>query len=134
MVLATADKRIKYVSRAYRGNVHDLTLLRAELPPGAGEWFGASHVHVDLGYQGIAREYAHSALSIPVKKPRGTELREGDKAANRAKSRERVVVEHAIGGMKRYRFLSDRLRCHRIGLYDTIVGIAAGLWNYNITC
>jgi hypothetical protein len=42
----------------------------------------------------------------------------------------RIKVDHSIGGMKRYRILSDRLRNHLIDLYDDILGVCAGLWNF----
>jgi hypothetical protein len=42
----------------------------------------------------------------------------------------RIKVEHSIGGMKRYRILSDRLRNHLIDLYDDILGACAGPWNF----
>ena len=42
---------------------------------------------------------------------------------------ERVNVEHSIGGMKRYRILSDRLRIHLIDFYDDVLGVCAGFWN-----
>ena len=43
---------------------------------------------------------------------------------------ERINVEHSIGGIKRYRILSDRLRIHLIDLYDDILSVCAGLWNF----
>jgi hypothetical protein len=39
-------------------------------------------------------------------------------------------VEHSIGGMKRYRILSDRLRNHLIDFYDDVLEVCAGLWNF----
>jgi hypothetical protein len=45
---------------------------------------------------------------------------------------ERIIVEHSIGGMKRYRILSDRLRLHDFDFYDVILGVCAGLWNYHL--
>ena len=43
---------------------------------------------------------------------------------------ERIKVEHSIGGLKRYRILSDRLRTHLIDLYDGIIRVCARLWNF----
>ena len=133
MVLSTVDKRIKYLSYCYHGSTHDFTLLKEELPPDEGDWFKDSRVHVDLGYQGIDKGYQCAKLYIPTKKPRGEELTKKQKKKNRKKSRKRIVVENAIGEMKRYRFLSDRSRCHSARLYNKIAGIAAGLWNCNLT-
>lgn len=131
-VMARPDRWIKYVSEIRAGREHDFALLREGFPPEAGRWFGGKEVHVDLGYQGIERAYAGAAVSIPAKKPRGGELSVLDKASNKSKSKVRVRVEHAIGGMKRYRVLSDRLRRHNMKTVGTIVGIAAGLWNFSL--
>ena len=133
MVLSTPDKQIKYLSNAYHGSCHDFSILKTELPPDKGKWFVGNHIHVDLGYQGIDKTYVCLALSIPTKKTRGKELSDKQKKMNKKKSTLRVVVENAIGGMKRYRFLSDRLRCHTISLYNKIAGIAAGIWNFILT-
>lgn len=134
MVLATPDKRIRYVSHAYRGSCHDFSILKAELPPEHGNWFAEKSVRVDLGYYGIQKLYRCLELHIPDKKPKGKVLTKKQKESNREKSKIRIYVENAIGGMKRYRFLTDRLRCHRIDFYNKVVGIAAGLWNYILTC
>jgi hypothetical protein len=57
-------------------------------------------------------------------------LDENQKKENRSQASEHISVEHAIGGMKRYRILSDRLRIHDVKLYNDILGICAGLWNF----
>ena len=54
------------------------------------------------------------------------------KEENKILSSRRVIIEHSIGGIKRYRILSDRLRTHHIDLYDKILGVCAGLWNFYI--
>ena len=85
-------------------------------------------------YFGVAKDYIVKKVIMPLKKPKGRELTETQQSENKEISRKRVVVEHCIGGMKRYRILADRVRMHDWNLYDTIVGICAGLWNYTITC
>jgi len=132
MVLSTKDKRIEYLSYCYHGSAHDFTLLKCELSPKKGDWFKDNEVHVDLGYQGIGKQYYCAKLYIPMKKPKGGELTKKQKKKNTKRSRKRIVVENVIGGMKRYRFLSDRSRCHPIRLYNKIAGIAAGLWSCNL--
>ena len=133
MVLATRKKFIKYLSYAYHGTSHDLSMLRSELPADEGAWFSDHVVHVDLAYQGLGNDYTCKQLSIPFKKPRGGELTQEQKNANKERSAIRVVVENAIAGLKRYRFLSDRLRCRKIVRYNKIIGVCAGLWNISLT-
>jgi hypothetical protein len=68
---------------------------------------------------------------IPNKKPKGGELTQAQKAENKDISRERIKVEHSLAGLKRFRILSDRLRIHDIKMYDEIIGLCAGLWNFS---
>ena len=56
------------------------------------------------------------------------------RAENQGLASQRIVVEHAHAGLKRYRILSDRLRMHNWGLYDVILGVCAGLWNFHLSC
>ena len=39
----------------------------------------------------------------------------------------RIKVEHAICGMKKYRIVKERFRCHRFGFEDMVILIACGL-------
>ncbi|MDP3007882.1 MAG: transposase family protein [Methylococcales bacterium] len=50
-----------------------------------------------------------------------TLLKDTQKDENTRMASVRIKVEHSIGGMKRYRILSDRLRNHLIDLYDDIL-------------
>jgi hypothetical protein len=133
MLMATKDKRIKYLSYAYHGKCHDINILRTEFDSERGLWFEEHAVHVDLGYLGIADEYGFKKLSIPYKKKPKKELEEWQKVANKAKNKIRVTVENSIAGLKRYRFLSDRLRCRKMSFYNKVIGICAGLWNFCLT-
>lgn len=133
MVLTTPSKQIKYLSKVYRGTSHDYSVFKEDFPVSKAKWLEGYQLHVDLGYQGIEKDYPNLNVLIPDKKPRKRELTKEQKKSNTMKSKQRVKVENAIGGMKRYRFLSDRLRCRSISLYSKVAGIAAGLWNFNLT-
>jgi len=41
-------------------------------------------------------------------------------------------VEHAIGGMKRFRVLINRSRIRKPKYKDDIIGVCAGLWNFKL--
>ena len=120
------------MSKCWVGKTHDFKLLKVEFPP-EQNWFANFKVRVDLGYLGIAKEYVCKSLSIPHKKPKKQELNALEKLENRVFAQERVTVEHAIGGLKRYRILSDRLRLHDFGLYDDVLEVCAGLWNFQLS-
>lgn len=132
LVISNGSTRILYVSGCWVGKEHDFTILKEEFPVGK-EWFSKFEVLIDLGFIGFDKNYESNKLRIPDKKPRGKELTENQKKENKNISSKRVKVEHAIGGMKRFRILSDRLRMKDFYLYDDVVEICAGLWNYLIT-
>lgn len=137
--LVLSDKRTKiyYVSRLYAGCNVDMGILKIEFPPGQG-WFKKFKVLVDLGFIGIDKLYKIKELIIGEKKQRKSkknpnpQLTEEQKQLNKAVSRERIFVEHAIGKMKKYRILKNRCRIKCIELKNRIIGICAGLWNYHL--
>lgn len=65
-------------------------------------------------------------------KTKKKDLTELQKNENKEKSKKRIWVEHSISEMKRYRFFSDRLRNHDFDLYNDVIEICAGLWNFNL--
>lgn len=132
MIISTLDRRIHYVSRAYVGSTHDYSLLKAEFDP-AMSWFEGYQVRVDLGYLGFDKDYPLAKAFIPAKKPRKAELTDEQKMRNKELAKERIYVEHTIGGMKRYDILSNTARIHDIDLYDQMTGTCAGIWNLFIT-
>lgn len=131
-MISNVKRKILYLSQCWVGKMHDFKLLKLEFPP-EQNWFANFKIRVDLGYLGMAKEYVCKALSIPHKKPKKQELSAMQKLENRVFAQERVKVEHAIGGMKRYRILSDRLRMHDIDLYDEVLEVCAGLWNFQLS-
>ena len=108
-------------------------MLREEFPP-AEEWFTQLRVRVDLGFLGMEKDYPCKELFIPHKKPQKKELTPAQKEENKILASKRIVVEHALAGLKRYRILSDRLRIHNFATYDVILGVCAGLWNLYLSC
>lgn len=130
--MGTPDRYIHYVSKAWQGKFHDYRQLKYHFPPDQ-PWFSELSIELDLGYQGVKKEYDCQVVSQPTKKPKGGESTAEEKAANRLKSSTRIRIEHAIGGLKRYRYLSDRLRTHKVDLYELSLLICAGLWNFILT-
>jgi hypothetical protein len=132
MVLSTDNKKIAYISLSYSGKIHDYTLLKKEFSS-KQNWFENFTLQVDLAYFGINTAYKIKEVLIPHKNPKGKELTEEQKEENKVLASQRIKVEHSISGLKRYRILVDRLRIHLIDLYDNIVGVCAGLWNFNLS-
>ncbi len=85
----------------------------------------------DLGFQGYAPD--NVKVVMPEKKPKNQELSAEDKAFNRLVSSMRVVVEHAIAGIKRLRIVQEKIRLRIEDIHDTVMLIATGLHNLRIT-
>jgi len=68
----------------------------------------------------------------PKNKPRGRELTAEDKENNQLISRIRIRVEHAIGGVKRYRIVKDKLRNWKRNFRDKIMETCCGLHNFRL--
>lgn len=133
LALSNPQRRIPYLSSCWVGTTHDYRMLQEEFPPEQA-WFAEFRVRVDLGFVGIAKDYVCKELLIPNKKPKKKELTPEQKTENKLLASKRIVVEHALAGLKRYRILSDRLRMHDLELYDVILGVCAGLWNFYLSC
>lgn len=54
------------------------------------------------------------------------------KAENRALSQVGNLIENAIGGMRRYNILADRLRNRRANFQGDFIAIYAGLRNFSL--
>ena len=129
MIISGKNKRIDYISRCKIGKLHDYRFLKEVFPPDKG-WFEHFNIKVDLGYLGIAKEYICQHISIPHKKKKGIALNKQQKYENKLMASERINIEHSLAGLKRYRFLSDRLRLHTLDLYEQVLGVCAGVWNF----
>ena len=61
-----------------------------------------------------------------------SELTPLEKATNRRIASIRICVEHAIGGVKRYRMVKDKIRLLKDGMRDTIMETCCGLHNFRL--
>ncbi len=127
LVVTDEKKRILILTPSKHGKVHDKKLSDKNLVP-RGIPKDVSML-ADTGFLGV--QHQHPNVLMPKKKPRGGVLTDEDKAMNRLISSVRIGVEHAIGGMKRFRCVSDIYR-NKNGLDDQLVNVAAGLWNLHV--
>lgn len=84
----------------------------------------------DTGFQGY--QVANVTIIQPMKKPRGKELTPEQKENNRQISSLRIRVEHAIGGVKRYRIVKDLLRVRKNNFRDSAMETCCGLHNFRL--
>jgi hypothetical protein len=118
--------RVVDVSDTVPGPWADIKLLKKSrllkrLPDGVG---GIG----DLAYVGIADLHPGGLGAAPRRKPRGQDRPPEDRRYNRAFSRRRIVVEHTIGRLRRFRSVAHVNRHRRKG-HAARVRAVAGLVN-----
>lgn len=127
LIVTDEKKRILMLTPSKHGRVHDKKLadknLLARCIP------DTVSILADTGFQGLQK--CHPNVLLPKKKPRGGFLTDEEKLMNRLIASTRMAVEHAIGGMKRFRCVSDVYR-NKNGLDDRLVNVSAGLWNLHL--
>lgn len=117
-ILTDQAGRILEVSSGHRGPKADVTIWNeTELPNELKEKPKIG----DKAYIG-----AEKPTRIPKKKPKGGELSDEEKAANRLISQERIYVEHSIRKVKGYRVVRDEYRLAQ-GIFPTVVSVIVGL-------
>ena len=82
----------------------------------------------------MKKDYPQLSIIQPKKKPKGGELSPFDRFINGQKSRVRIRVEHAIGGVKRLAAVVQPYRNHRPNMEDQFMLVACSLWNYHLKC
>jgi hypothetical protein len=115
-----------FLSATDEGKAHDKCLAELAgytLPRG-------SYLDQDLGFQGFV--LAGVTILQPKKQPRGGELTPPEKATNRRISSIGIRIEHAIGGVKRFRIVKDNIRLFKDGVRDTIMETCCGLHNFRL--
>jgi hypothetical protein len=121
--------RILDVSNTYPGSVHDKTLLDQEktiekLPERTCQ-------RLDLGYQGVVQKYPKHYAIIPIKKPKKNELTPLEKELNQLHSSKRIIAEHVISRLKKFKICKNTFR-GRIGNYNQIFSSVAALLNFKL--
>lgn len=119
-------KKVKALSATCAGKKHDKTLADEQeltFPKG-------SHLWKDCGFQGYEPEGV--ITHQPLKKPKGKELTAEQKQNNQAISKERIGVEHSIGGIKVFAIVQAVYRNFRAGFDDLVMETACGLHNWRL--
>ena len=119
-----------------RGGRHDYSLFKWRRPRLPGE----VSLGLDLGYDGVQNDYLGLKVSVPFKRRSPGRGKRGVKAKpltpeqkefNRRLSGERVVVEHTISRLKKFRVMAQEFR-NRLRSYDVMTDIVCGLVNLRI--
>jgi hypothetical protein len=132
-ITVNADGLIVHKTPHSRGSRHDYALFKWRHPRLPGE----VRLGVDLGYDGVQNDYPGFNALVPFKRrspgrgKRGVKAEEltcEQKAFNRRLSGERVVVEHTISRLKKFRIMAHGFR-NRLRHYDAMTDIVCGLVN-----
>ena len=85
----------------------------------------------DLGYLGVENDFPELRSSIPQRKKRNLNLSKEERSYNKYHSKRRIVIEHTISRLKKYRIMSDVFR-NKLRKHNKVSDIVAGLVNYRI--
>jgi hypothetical protein len=123
----TTKKVILHISESIDGSVNDMSLLRAS---------GVMHklqdrikVQVDRGYEGVEVAYPKQVIEKPVRGQRNHRVTLLGKLWNQMVSRERIVVEHMLCKLEKFKILAGCYRARLEG-YDDCFAVVAGLVNF----
>jgi hypothetical protein len=137
LVVSDFARKILIISCIVAGSIHDYALMK-KLFYSDKKWFNNINLWLDLGFYGADNEYEGN-IYLPHKKPKktkknpNTQLTSAQKKENKAHAKIRVIVEHAIGGMKTFYCLTHRIRNHIDTMIDSFFLLSAGLWNLKIS-
>jgi len=118
--------KVLFLTDTVAGKKHDKKLAddtKYTLPKG-------SQLAQDTGFQGFTLDQV--AILQPQKKPRGKALSDLEKDRNQWHASLRVRIEHAIGGVKRYRIVKDKIRNGKTGFRDAVLETCCGLHNFRL--
>ena len=126
VVTEKPTKKVKVLSPTCEGKKHDKKLADEQAIP----FPQGSKVRQDLGFQGYQPEGV--TIYQPMKKPKGKELTPEQKQINKELSKERIGVEHSIGGIKGFGIVHDIFRNFRDWYADLVMETACGLHNWRL--
>lgn len=130
IVVSDKHKRILALTKTVAGKQHDYQEFKDKhvaggLPDTIRTW-------VDTGFQGIRKDFPRLTIRMPKRASRGHPLTDAEKTKNQRLSRKRILVEHAIGGIKRFRSVINVFRNRADAFADRLMLVSAGLWNFHL--
>ena len=88
---------------------------------------------LDLGYEGIQKDFPELNAHIPIKRRRKDEkLTDEQSPYNGRLAKARIVVEHTFSRMKEFRVMGEEFR-NRLRHYDMMTDLVSSLVNLRIT-
>lgn len=125
-LIINATCKVLFLTKTCEGKKHDKRVAdEAEYTFPQGSIVGQ-----DTGFQGFCPE--NVMILQPTKKPKGHPLTPEQNAENRRISSWRIRIEHAIGGVKRYRIVKDKIRNWKSSFRDQVMETCCGLHNFRL--
>lgn len=125
--ILTTKTLVLHVSGNVPGSVNDLTLLS-----GSGIMYSISQdvqVNLDRCYEGAEHRFPHNKICKAKRASRNHPITLFDKLLNHVINKTRILVEHVIGYLKKFRIVSELYRNRRASHGDFFVAVA-GLINF----
>ncbi len=113
--------------RYKKGRKHDYDIYKNNHPDISKQVI----IVVDLGYLDIEKDFPEQLSALPYKKKINQCLSQEEIEFNTIHSQKRIIVEHTISRLKKYRILADVFR-NKLRKYNKMSDIVAGLINYRI--
>jgi hypothetical protein len=86
---------------------------------------------IDLGYLGVEKDFPEQLSALPYKRKRDQILSREEIDYNKLHSKKRIVIEHTICRLKKFRIMSDVFR-NMLRKHNKVSDIVSGLVNYRI--
>ena len=125
-ILCVHERKVVVLGKTRPGRWHDKKCIDAEkwrFPRG-------STILGDRGFAGY--EQPHATVRTPDRRPNHGKTPKRNRPFNRRLARKRIVVEHAIAGVKRSHIIADILRSQKPGFPDKAMLIACALHNFRV--
>ncbi len=106
-----------------KGRRHDYDVYRSNHPLTPKQVVNV----LDLGYLGVETDFPEQLSALPYKKKRNQDLSQEEKEYNKIHSKKRIIIEHTICRLKKYRIMNNDVFRNRLRKYNKISDIVAGL-------
>lgn len=120
------NQYVVYLSPTHLGSIHDKKIADEE----ACQYPENIRLRQDSGFQGYAPKNVH--IVMPFKKPKNGSLTKMQVWFNQYVGQRRIVVEHAIRGIKRFHVVQQSCRLAGYWIRDEIMNICTALHNFRV--
>lgn len=127
IIIGSNSRRIRFLSKTRDGTVHDKRIIDEEELTCDDPRIRAL---ADSGMLGL--KIGSMKIVMPKKNSKLHKLTDSDKEQNCAISSIRIIVEHAIAGVKINRSVQDVYRNMTEGMDDMLMSVACGLHNIRV--